>query len=141
MGKRYGNVLPTLWVGMTVYNRNNYDLSVFLRHIGIPRESTLNVFRVTFMFMELKPVCLSLLLSPAHLKSKKHHYHVRKRRKCEPEPEPASHQPQGTTPPPTSTTDGPTLGNSTTLAPGSAEACGEPESPGTSSTEKEAPVL
>ncbi|XP_036809501.1 tRNA dimethylallyltransferase isoform X2 [Oncorhynchus mykiss] len=77
----------------------------------------------------------------AHLKSKKHHYHVRKRRKCEPEPEPASHQPQGTTPPPTSTTDGPTLGNSTTLAPGSAEACGEPESPGTSSTEKEAPVL
>ncbi|XP_070968683.1 tRNA dimethylallyltransferase [Oncorhynchus clarkii lewisi] len=77
----------------------------------------------------------------AHLKSKKHHYHVRKRRKCEPEPEPASHQPQGTTPPPTPTTDGPTLGNSTTLAPGSAEACGEPESPGTGSTEKEAPVL
>lgn len=77
----------------------------------------------------------------AHLKSKKHHYHVRKRRKSEPEPEPASDQPQGTTPPPTPTTDGPTLGNSTTLAPGSAEACGEPESPGTSSTEKEAPVL
>lgn len=77
----------------------------------------------------------------AHLKSKKHHYHVRKRRKSEPEPEPASDQPQGTTPPPTPTTDGPTLGNSTTLAPGSAEACGEPVSPGTSSTEKEAPVL
>ncbi|XP_071225126.1 tRNA dimethylallyltransferase [Salvelinus alpinus] len=77
----------------------------------------------------------------AHLKSKKHHYHVRKRRKSEPEPEPASDQPQGTTPPPTPITDGPTLANSTTLAPGSAEACGEPESPGTSSTEKEAPVL
>ncbi|XP_052328847.1 tRNA dimethylallyltransferase [Oncorhynchus keta] len=77
----------------------------------------------------------------AHLKSKKHHYHVRKRSKSEPEPETASDQPQGTTPPPTPTTDGPTLGNSTTLAPGSPEACGEPESPGTSSTEKEAPVL
>uniref|UniRef100_A0AAZ3RBU4 tRNA dimethylallyltransferase n=1 Tax=Oncorhynchus tshawytscha TaxID=74940 RepID=A0AAZ3RBU4_ONCTS len=77
----------------------------------------------------------------AHLKSKKHHYHVRKRRKSEPEPERASDQPQGTTPPPTPITVGPTLGNSTTLAPGSAETCGESESPGTSSTEKEAPVL
>ncbi|CAB1350462.1 unnamed protein product, partial [Coregonus sp. 'balchen'] len=39
--------------------------------------------------------------------------------------------PRGTTPPPTPTTEGLTLGNPTSLAPGSAEACGEPEYSGT----------